>query len=162
MSSKKIYNQKFTDIDGVEKTMENFKGKYILIVNVASECGFTPQYAQLQELYDHYKDVLEIIAFPCNDFGGQEPGKENEIKTFCVTRYNVSFTITSKINILKKPVHSAYEWLQNKSENGVMDTEVRWNFHKFIIDKEGYLTHSFPSGISPFDDQLLAALKIQP
>lgn len=161
MKKKTIFDFSFLDIEGRETHLEALKGKSLLIVNVASRCGFTPQYQQLQELFDHYEDRLHIIAFPCNDFGGQEPEDEAHIKTFCVTNYNVGFILASKINIKKDPIHPIYHWLCNKSENGVMDSDVNWNFHKYLLDKNGQLIHVFKSGVSPLDERIIAALELE-
>ncbi|MEM1220189.1 MAG: glutathione peroxidase [Bacteroidota bacterium] len=144
-------------IEGKEIRFADFKGKKILVVNVASECGFTPQYQQLQELYDHFKDQMVIIGFPTNNFGGQEPGTDQDIAIFCQKNYGVTFPMAAKIDL---PRHPVYGWLTQKQQNGVMDEEVRWNFHKFILDGQGHLVASFPSSVSPLDDVLLTALGI--
>jgi glutathione peroxidase len=130
------------------------KGKKIMIVNVASECGYTPQYEQLQELYDTFQDTLVIVGFPCNDFGGQEPEDNEAIYTFCQSLYGVSFPMAAKISI-KQNTHPIYEWLCKASLNGQLDTEVKWNFHKFLIDENGQLQHSFPSAVSPLDENII-------
>lgn len=156
--NKSIFDFNFIDIEGNEISFEAFRGKKILIVNVASRCGFTSQYQQLQELYDHYKENIEIIAFPCNDFGGQEPEDEVNIKQFCTMNYGVNFTVTSKINIKSQPVNDIYSWLCNKSENKVMDSEVSWNFQKYFLDENGSLINVFSSATSPFNDQIMDLL----
>ncbi len=125
-----------------------------MIVNVASECGYTPQYRQLQELYSEFHDKLVIVGFPSNDFGGQEPGTSADIQAFCERNYGVSFPIAAKVRIKKDP-HPVYQWLQNRSENGHSDTRVQWNFHKYLLDEEGQLVESLPSAVSPLDDQVL-------
>ncbi len=142
-------------ISGDTIHLASFSGKKILIVNVASECGFTPQYQQLQELYKEFHHKLEIIGFPCNDFGGQEPGAEAEIQTFCERRYGVTFPLTEKVRIKGTDPHPIYHWLGRKAENGVLDDEVKWNFHKYLLDEEGRLLAAFPSSVSPFDDRIL-------
>lgn len=142
-----------TGIDGKTINFADYKGKRILVVNVASECGYTPQYEQLQELYEEMKDKLVVVGFPCNDFGGQEPGEAAEIQNFCKVRYGVTFPLTEKVSI-KKDTHPIYKWLTRKSENGVMDGLVSWNFCKFLIDENGQLTHALPSNVSPFDDRI--------
>ena len=152
---RKIYDLCFTDVNGEEVSFASFEGRYLLIVNVASECGFTSQYQQLQELYENYKEELEIIAFPCNDFGGQEPNNEAEIKLFCQQKYGVTFTIASKVNITSQPQHDIYHWLCNKSENGVDDFVIDWNFYKFLINQKGELIEVLSSTASPFDDQII-------
>jgi len=133
----------------------DFAGKKIMIVNVASECGYTPQYAQLQELYEQCQDHLVIIGFPSNDFGGQEPGTHKQIQTFCTTRYGVTFPMAAKIKVRGARQHPLYRWLTQKSENGVLDSSVNWNFHKFLLDENGHLQQNLPSSVSPFDDIIL-------
>ncbi len=122
-----------------------YKGKKILVVNVASECGYTSQYAQLQELYETFQDKLVIIGCPCNDFGGQEPGSADEIKDFCSLRFGVTFPLTEKLNIKSNPVHPIYEWLCSKEQNGTSDAEVSWNFCKFLLDENGQWSRFYPS-----------------
>ncbi len=146
-----------TDINGQLVKLDRYRGEHIMVVNTASECGYTPQYAQLQELYDAYKDKgLVIIGFPSNDFGGQEPGTEQEIATFCQKNYGVTFPLMAKVSTKGKEQHAVYHWLADKSQNGVMDTEVKWNFHKYLIDPDGLLRMSLESGISPLDERVIA------
>lgn len=134
--------------------LSQFKGKKMIVVNVASACGYTPQYQQLQELHEHFGEHLAILGFPCNDFGGQEPGSAEEIQNFCSTKYRVTFPLTAKVGIRQRP-HPVYEWLQQKPLNGKMDSEVKWNFHKFLLDEEGQLVDALPSAVSPLDDRIL-------
>ena len=143
-----------TSIDGKTINFADYKGKRILIVNVASKCGYTSQYAQLQELYEEMNGKLVVVGFPCNDFGGQEPGEAAEIQKFCQTTYGVTFPITEKVTI-KKDTHPIYTWLTRKAENGVMDGLVSWNFCKFLIDENGQLVHALPSNVSLFDDRIM-------
>lgn len=126
-----------------------------MIVNVASECDFTPQYEQLEELYRHYKDSLSIVGCPCNDFGNQEQGEEKDIQNFCRTMFQVSFPLSKKINIRSTPVHQLYQWLTDKTLNGVLDNEVTWNFQKYMISPEGQLDYVFSPETSPLDDQII-------
>ncbi|HMQ59504.1 MAG TPA: glutathione peroxidase [Flavilitoribacter sp.] len=142
-------------IDGGTINFADFKGKKIMVVNVASECGFTPQYQQLQELYETFGDRLAIVGFPSNDFGGQEPGTHAEIKAFCTRHYGVSFPLTVKIHIKAPDTHPVYAWLTAKKANGVMDCEVQWNFWKFLLDENGRLVNCLPSNTSPFDESVL-------
>ncbi len=137
-----------------------FAGKKIMIVNVASRCGFTPQYAQLQELYETYQDQLVIVGFPANNFGGQEPGTNQEIQSFCTTNYGVTFPMAAKIEVTGTRQHPLYNWLSQKSRNGQLDSTVTWNFHKFLLDEQGQLVKSLPSSVSPFDDQILDWLNV--
>ncbi|WP_270099086.1 glutathione peroxidase [Saprospira grandis] len=140
----KIYDFKVETIDGEEVQLSQYKGKTLLIVNVASKCGLTPQYEELQALYEEYKDQgLLILGFPANNFMGQEPGSNEEIKSFCRLNYGVGFPMFAKISVKGKDIHPLYSYLTQKSENGVLDAKVRWNFQKFLISPEGKLLQSF-------------------
>ncbi|MEM7101633.1 MAG: glutathione peroxidase [Bacteroidota bacterium] len=150
-----IYNFKVEGIRGEEIDFAEFKGKIIMVVNVASECGFTPQYAQLQDLYNEFNNELVIIGFPSNDFGGQEPGTNNEIHTFCSRNFGVSFPLASKITILGEDKHPIYQWLTQKSLNGHSDSEVQWNFQKYLLDETGQLCAVFPSSVDPCSEEIL-------
>ncbi len=150
-----IHIFKVKGIEGNEIDFANFKGKKMMVVNVASECGYTPQYQQLQELYEAFNDKLVIIGFPSNDFGGQEPGTNEEIKSFCSTRYQVSFPLAGKVKILGPKAHPVYQWLTQKGQNGVMDSEVKWNFNKFLLNEDGQLVKYYPSSVSPIDEAIL-------
>ena len=146
-----------TDINGQFVKLDQYRGKHIMVVNTASECGYTPQYAQLQELYTTYKDKgLVILGFPSNDFGGQEPGTEQEIAGFCQKNYGVTFPMMAKVSTKGEGQHPVYHWLANQSQNGVMDTEVKWNFHKYLIDPDGLLRMSLESGVEPSDERVIA------
>ncbi len=156
--SSSIYDYKLTAIDGSIIDMATFKGKKILIVNVASECGYTPQYADLEKLYRQYKDQLVVIGFPSNDFMGQEPGSNEEILQFCSSKYEISFPLTQKISVKGKDKAPIYQWLTEKKLNGVEDSEVSWNFNKYLIDEDGrYICH-FKSKVEPFDPAIIAAI----
>ena len=145
-----------TDINGQLVKMEAYVGKRVMVVNTASECGYTPQYAQLQELFEAYKDKgLVILGFPCDQFGGQEPGTEADIAAFCTKNYGVSFPMMSKVEVKGDGQHAIYHWLTNKEQNGVMDVTVKWNFHKFLIDEHGRLAMSLESAVSPLDERVL-------
>jgi len=135
-----------------------FKGKKILIVNVASKCGFTPQYEDLQKLYDLHKDKLVIIGFPCNQFGKQEPGTETLIQEFCSSTYGVAFPMTTKVDVKGDNQHPIYEWLTKKTLNGKGDYSVSWNFNKFLLDEEGHLIDYFPSKVKPMDEEIMSKL----
>lgn len=157
LQNMRFHDLSATDIHGGTIGMEQFKGRKILLVNTASECGYTRQYEQLQELYSNYKDKgFTILAFPCNDFGGQEPGSEAEIEAFCTSKYNVTFPLMSKVVIKGEDRHPIFEWLCSKEMNGVMDVTVKWNFHKFLIDEEGQLIASYGSGTDPLDEKILS------
>ena len=143
-----VYNFKAKDINGNEISLESYKGKNLLIVNTASECGFTPQYEKLQKLKEKYQDELEILAFPCNQFGGQESGSDQEIKEFCDLRFNISFPLFSKVEVNGKNAHPLFEYLK-ESLPGVLGTKkIKWNFTKFFLDKDGKPVKRF----APNDD----------
>ncbi len=154
-----IYGLKLAGIDETEIDLAQFQGKKMIIVNVASKCGYTSQYKQLQELHKHFQDKLTIIGTPSNDFGGQEPGTHQEIMAFCSTKYEVSFLLSEKIAIKPPHTHPLYEWLTKKSLNGVMDSTVKWNFHKYLIDENGQLVTTYPSSVSPIDEAILEWLQ---
>lgn len=144
---------------GPEIKLSDYKGKYIVIVNTASECGYTPQYKDLQDFYESYKDSnIVVIGCPCNQFGAQEPGSEAEIKSFCSKNYGVSFPMSAKLDVKGPNQHPLYKWLTTKSMNGSGDFEVKWNFSKFVINPEGKLTWFFPSGVKPGDEEFRKAL----
>lgn len=147
-----IHTFKVEGIDGELIDLADFKGKKMMVVNVASECGYTPQYQQMQELYEEFGERLVIIGFPANNFGGQEPGKNSEIREFCSLRYGVTFPLSAKIDITTHPV---YQWLTQKSRNGVMDSQVDWNFQKYLLDEDGHLLRTLPSSTSPLDETVL-------
>lgn len=150
-----IYGFKVNDIDGKEFDFSTLKGKKIMIVNTASECGYTPQYQQLQELYDTYKNKnFVIIGFPCNDFGGQEPGTEADIKSFCSKNYGVTFPMMSKVGV-KNDTHEIYKWLTKKEKNGVADGEVKWNFFKFLINEKGEYVRMLTSKDDPLNEEVI-------
>jgi len=154
-----IHNFKINGLRGGEIDFAAFAGKKILIVNVASECGFTKQYTQLQELHEKLGDKIAVIGFPCNDFGGQEPGDAAAIENFCSVNFGVTFPLTEKVAILGESPHPIYKWLTSKSENGVADNEVAWNFHKFLIDEKGALVKSLPSSADPVGEEILDWVK---
>ena len=157
-SAQSIYDSKINTIDGVSIDFNDFKGKYILFVNVASKCGFTKQYAQLEELYQAYKDDLVVIGLPCNQFGGQEPGDAQEIKSFCTENFGVSFIITEKINTKGPELHPIYAWLTDKKLNGKINSTVKWNFQKYLLNKEGKLIDYFNSTTSPMSSKITKQL----
>ncbi|MEW6196510.1 MAG: glutathione peroxidase [Bacteroidota bacterium] len=145
------------DIEGKEIKLSNYKGKVLLIVNVASKCGYTPQYEGLQNIYKKYKDKgFEILAFPCNDFGGQEPGTNEEIKDFCSTNYNVTFKLFDKIKVIGKDKSALYELLINNTDDR---GDVKWNFEKFLVDKEGNIVSRFRSKVKPEGEEITKAIE---
>jgi len=138
-----LYDIKINSLDGSPINLRDFKGQYLLFVNVASECGFTGQYEGLQRLYDNYKGKLMVVGVPCNQFGQQEPGSYQQIKSFCKENYGVSFLMTEKIEVKGKRQHPLYQWLTDKNLNGVKTTSVKWNFQKYMIGKAGEFIHYF-------------------
>ena len=155
-SNTDFYSLSCKTIERNDYDFNQLKGKRVLIVNTASECGFTPQYKGLQKLHEQYGESLTIIGFPCNDFGNQESGSSEEINSFCSKNYGVSFQMMEKVSIKGDAPHPVYVWLLNKSENGVADHTVRWNFHKFLIDEDGSLVGSYKSGVKPTDNQIIS------
>ena len=153
-----IHTYKTTSIEGTPLDLATFAGRKLLIVNVASACGYTPQYQQLQELHEQFSDKLAVIGFPCNDFGAQESGSEAEIKEFCTVRFGVTFPLSAKVSI-KQNTHPIYEFLTKKALNGVADSEVRWNFQKYLLNEKGELMEVFPSSVSPLDEAILGVLE---
>lgn len=151
---------KVKDTTGEDVFLSDYKGKVLLIVNVASECGYTPQYKGLQELYEKYKnDGFEILAFPCNDFGGQEPGSNEDIKNFCSMNYGVTFKLFDKIKILGEDKEKLYSVLTDNDVTGT--TDVKWNFEKFLISKTGDIVSRFPSKIKPLSEELLTSIEAE-
>ncbi len=158
-TSSTVYDFSLTGTDGKEVNLNMFKGKKILFVNVASKCGYTPQYEGLQKLYEQNKENLVIIGLPCNQFMNQEPGTNEEIQTFCSKNYGVTFPITQKIYVKGDKIHPLYNWLTRKEFNGVEDSKVKWNFQKYLIDEEGALIQVFGSKIKPLGEEIISAVK---
>ena len=154
-----IHSFKVKSIEGKTIDFSSFKGKKILVVNTASKCGYTPQYDALQKVYNQYKDKLVIVGFPANNFGGQEPGSDSEIQDFCKANYGVSFPTASKVSVKGSDMAPIYKWLTSKTENGVLDAEVGWNFGKFLLDENGKLLQYFPSKVKPDSDEILKFVK---
>lgn len=154
-----IYDFKVSSLEGGTIDFSKFKGKKILVVNTASECGYTPQYADLEKLYETYKGKLVVVGFPANNFGGQEPGSNAEIKDFCKKNYGVSFPMAGKVSVKGEDIHPLFRWLTSKTENGVMDAEIKWNFTKFLLDENGKLIAYFPSKVNPMSEEITKYLK---
>lgn len=155
--STSIHDFTFTTIDGEEKSFADFAGKKILIVNTASECGFTPQYQQLQDLHENFGDKVAIIGFPANNYGGQEPGSNKDIAKFCQKNYGVEFTMAEKVSVDGDDIHPIFKWLcaqQNDSFTGA----IKWNFEKFLLDENGKLVARFRSTTDPMDESVLNLL----
>ena len=153
-----LYSIEINSLDGNTIDLNDYKGKYILFVNVASECGFTGQYADLQKLYDTYQDKLMVIGVPCNQFGSQEPGSADQIQSFCSKNYGVTFQMTEKIYVKGKNQHPVYQWLCQKINNGKEDVTVGWNFGKFLIDENGNYVAYFPSKVTPLSTEITSKL----
>ena len=151
---------KLKDIDGKDLDLAQFKGKPVLLVNVASKCGLTPQYEALESLYEKYKDKdLVVIGIPANNFNGQEPGTEAQIKQFCSSKYNVTFPMTSKISVKGGDQHALYKFLTSKETNGDFGGDIEWNFAKFLVDRNGNVMARFGSKTKPDEPQVIAAIE---
>ena len=156
-NDKTIYQFKVEDINGETFDLSSLKGKKVMIVNTASKCGYTPQYAELQRIYEQYKyDDFVIIGFPSNDFGNQEPGSNEEISEFCQKNYGVDFPMMAKITVKGEEKHPLYQFLTEKSKNGFRDSEVKWNFQKYLIDRDGKLVAVKDSNVVPGDNSILS------
>ena len=154
-----IYDVAINDISGNPIDLNAFKGKHILFVNVASECGFTPQYAGLEELHQQFKEGLVVIGLPCNQFGQQEKGTEKEIQQFCTKNFGVSFLLTEKIEVKGEGKHPLYNWLTDKKINGKSSSSVKWNFQKYIVDGDGEFVNYFYSTTKPLSPKITSILK---
>jgi len=157
--AKSIHSFKVEALDGSTIDFSKFKGKKILVVNTASECGFTPQYADLEKLYEQYKDKLVVVGFPANNFGGQEPGANHEIATFCQRNYGVQFPMAAKISVKGDDIAPIYKFLTDKKENGVKNTKILWNFTKILLDEKGNVIDSFISTTNPTSESITKYLK---
>ena len=143
-----IYSINFQDSKESEKNLEEFKGKYILIVNVASKCGLTPQYEGLKQIQDLYENDLQVIGFPCNQFMGQEPGTDEEIQTFCKTKYDINFPVMKKIEVNGSNTHPLYEYLKSE-RTGILTESIKWNFTKFLVDRNGNVIKRYSPQAEP-------------
>jgi len=156
MADKTAYDFSFKSIDGKPLPMSTFKGKAVLVVNVASQCGLTPQYTGLEALWKAKKDKgLVVLGVPANDFGAQEPGTENEIKTFCETRFNVDFPMTAKEHVIGGEAHPLYKWIAGELGEGAAP---KWNFHKYLIGKDGSIAGTFGSRTEPMAAEIVDAV----
>lgn len=155
-----FYSLSATGNNGAELPFEKLKGKKVLLVNTASDCGYTAQYAELQQLYRHAKEDVEIIAFPANDFREQERGSDEDIARFCSVNFGVSFPLTKKAVVVKATgQHPVYQWLTDPKQNGWNDKAPAWNFAKYLVNEEGILTHYFDPGVSPVGTEVLKAIQ---
>jgi glutathione peroxidase len=153
-----IYDFTMKTLDGQDLSLSKFKGKKILIVNVASECGYTPQYKPLQELHEKYGNKVVVIGFPANNFGAQEPGSSTEIKEFCTKNYGVTFQMMEKISVKGDDMHPLYHWLSTKEENGTCSDAPKWNFCKYLIDENGNVLKYFGSKVDPLSPEIISLL----
>lgn len=160
MNPKNFYEHELRTVDGKVFKLSSLKGKKIMIVNVASKCGLTPQYKELQSLYDEYGgENFEILAFPANNFGAQEPGTDQQIQSFCDSNYGVTFKVFEKISVKGHDQHPFYQWLTNKELNGSLSVSVKWNFQKFLIDENGNLIDYLLPTTSPKSKKVIQWLQ---
>ncbi len=159
LMNKTLYDIKLNSLQDNPINLKDFEGKFLLFVNVASKCGFTGQYKDLQELSDLYKDQLQVIGVPCNQFGGQEPGSAEDIESFCQLNYGVDFLMTEKLNVKGTDQHPIYQWLTKKINNGVSDSSVKWNFQKYLVDPSGSLVDYYYSATQPMSKKIIKYLK---
>ncbi|HPR72610.1 MAG TPA: glutathione peroxidase [Bacteroidales bacterium] len=156
--TKNFYDFKIKSLEGENFDLSSLKGKKVMVVNTASKCGYTPQYKDLEELYQKYKNELVIIGFPANNFLNQEPGSAFEIRQFCTENYNITFPLMEKISVRGKDIHPLYQWLTSKEMNGVMDSDVKWNFQKYLIDENGNLVDVLYSKEKPGSEKVITWL----
>lgn len=155
-----FYDFTVKDIDGNDFNLSSLKGKKVLVVNTASKCGLTPQYKELQHIYETYKEQdFIIVGFPANNFANQEPGTNDEIVEFCEKNYGVTFPMMSKISVKGDDIHPLYKWLTEKNKNGKLDSEVQWNFQKYLIDENGNFVEMVAPKVKPDDEKIVSWIK---
>jgi len=160
MAEKSVLEFTMKDIEGKSVKLDEYRGKVLLLVNVASHCGYTPQYEGLESIYKKYKDQgLVVMGFPANNFAGQEPGTNEEIKTFCKTKYNVSFPLFAKISVKGDDIHPLYRFLTNKDSDPEFSGEISWNFNKFLVDRSGKIVNRFETREKPESEKIAAAIE---
>src|SRR5258705_8518784 len=157
-SDTSLYSFKAKTVDGKDFDFSSLKGKKVLIVNTASECGNTPQYADLEKLYEKYKDHLVIIGFPANNFGAQEPGTNEQISEFCKTNYGITFPVMQKVSVKGDDISPLFQWLTTEN-NPDFTGDIKWNFEKFLLDENGKLIHRFRSKVTPFSPEIISAIE---
>lgn len=153
-----IHGFHITTLEGEDIDLSQYKGKKMLLVNTASKCGYTPQFEDLEKLYDTNKEKLVIIGFPANNFANQEPGSNEEIAEFCELNYGVNFLMSEKISVKGEDMAPIYQWLTQKKHNQLKDTEVKWNFQKYLIDENGHLVEVFESAVKPLSSEILTLI----
>jgi glutathione peroxidase len=153
-----VYDYSVKTIDGKDVQLSQFKGKKLLIVNVASECGYTPQYKELEELHKKHGDKVTVLGFPANNFGGQEPGTNEQIATFCEKNFGVTFPMFEKVSVKGDDTAPLYEFLADRTKNGAISDAPTWNFCKYLVDEQGHVVGFYPSKVKPMSDELLAAI----
>jgi glutathione peroxidase len=151
-----VYDYTVKDINGKDVNLSQYKGKKLLIVNTASECGYTPQYKELEELNKKYGDRVTVLGFPANNFGGQEPGTNQEIATFCEKNYGVTFPLFSKVSVKGIDTDPLFKYLADKSKNGAVGEAPTWNFCKYLVDEQGHVLKFYPSKVKPMSEELVA------
>jgi len=156
--AKSFYDFKMTANNGKEIDFSIYKGKKVLVVNVASECGYTPQYKELEQLHQLYKNKLEVIGFPADNFGHQEPGSDSDIAHFCEVNFGVTFQLFKKSSVVGDDQNPLYYWLSHKSENGWNNTPPKWNFCKYLVNEKGELIKFYSSAVSPMSDEIVKQL----
>ncbi|AHJ98598.1 glutathione peroxidase [Hymenobacter swuensis] len=154
-----VYDFTVKTIDGKDAKLSQYKGKKLLIVNTASECGYTPQYKELEELHQKYGSKVTVLGFPANNFGGQEPGTNEQIATFCEKNFGVTFPLFSKVSVAGADAAPLFQYLGSKVRNGVTDEKPNWNFCKYLIDEQGHVQGFYPSKVKPLSEELLAAIQ---
>jgi glutathione peroxidase len=155
--TKTLHDFTVTTLEGENYPLSQLKGKKVMVVNTASKCGLTPQYELLEKVYRQYKDQnFVIIGFPANNFLNQEPGTNTEIREFCSQNYGVTFPMMAKLSVKGKDIHPLYEWLTSKEQNGVLDTDITWNFQKFLIDEEGHMVMTIPPRQKPDSEEIIS------
>ena len=153
-----VYDFTVKGIDGKDVQLSQYKGKKVLIVNTASECGYTPQYKELEELYQKHGDKVTVLGFPANNFGGQEPGSNEQIASFCEKNYGVTFPLFSKISVKGDDTAPLYQFLRDKARNGAVGEAPGWNFGKYLVDEQGHVVAFYGSGVKPMSAELVGAI----
>lgn len=154
-----VYDFTVKTIDGKDAKLSQYKGKKLLIVNTASECGYTPQYKELEELHQKYGSKVTVLGFPANNFGGQEPGTNEQIATFCEKNFGVTFPLFSKVSVAGADAAPLFQYLGSKARNGVTDEKPNWNFCKYLVDEQGHVQAFYPSKVKPLSEELLTAIQ---